>query len=362
MISKESYTKEWIERKVKEFPKKSPELIERVIMAFSLLEKIQLNGLKFIFKGGTSLLLLIKEAHRFSIDIDIIMPEKHINIEAILNKVLSDDLFFRFEEQKRSTSKDIPKAHYRFYYKSALNGSEYPILLDILFEENVYVETNALPIKSVFLLCEGEEVNVTLPSINCILGDKLTAYAPNTTGIRYGVGKELEIIKQLYDVSKLFNLFNNIDIVRDSFSEISTKELGYRGMNELTPDDVLDDIFYTSCIIAFRGAKKAEVFKELNTGVTKIKGYIYSENYILESGVLSASKTAYLSRLIKSGSNYIGERFDPKMDLSKLKINNEVFRKFDSIKKFSPEAFFYWYKAIELLNESESSEILKNLA
>lgn len=38
MISKLSYSREWLEKKVKQFPKKGPELIEKVIMAFTLLE------------------------------------------------------------------------------------------------------------------------------------------------------------------------------------------------------------------------------------------------------------------------------------------------------------------------------------
>ena len=84
---------------------------------------------------------------------------------------------------------------------------------------------------------------MSVPSINCILGDKLTAYAPNTTGIPYGVGKDLEIIKQLFDVSKLFDLYDNINIVRDTFKIIAEKELAYRGLESLSIDDVLDDIF-----------------------------------------------------------------------------------------------------------------------
>lgn len=49
---------------------------------------------------------------------------------------------------------------------------------------------------------------VTMPSVDCILGDKLTAFAPHTTGIPYNIDKELEIIKQMYDISCLFDEFN----------------------------------------------------------------------------------------------------------------------------------------------------------
>lgn len=233
--------------------------------------------------------------------------------------------------------------------------------MDILYEDNLYSETKIVPIESVFLHSEGENVEVTLPSINCILGDKMTAYAPNTTGIPYGAGKELEIIKQLFDVSKLFDLFDNISIVRDTFNVIAQKELEYRNKINLLPGDVLDDIFITSCVIAFRGAKRQDAFKELSTGVTKIKGYIYSENYILESGVLSAGKAAYLSRLLNSNTSDIGERFNPKLDLKSLLIPGGSFKQLNTIKKFSPEAFFYWYKAFELMEEGNLMETVENL-
>ncbi|MFA6681104.1 MAG: hypothetical protein WCS35_03650, partial [Sphaerochaeta sp.] len=60
---------------------------------------------------------------------------------------------------------------------------------------------------------EEPYVKETVPSVNCILGDKLTAFAPHTTGIPFGVDKELEIIKQLYDVSVLVDAHDNYDDV-----------------------------------------------------------------------------------------------------------------------------------------------------
>ena len=65
-------------------------------------------------------------------------------------------------------------------------------------------------ISSKFLKYDDVITKVHMPSINCILGDKLTAFAPNTTGIPYKVGKEMEIIKQLYDVANLFDIADNV--------------------------------------------------------------------------------------------------------------------------------------------------------
>ena len=42
-----------------------------------------------------------------------------------------------------------------------------------------------------------------------LLTDKLTAFDPHTTGIPLGQNKELEIMKQLYDVATLTELLVN---------------------------------------------------------------------------------------------------------------------------------------------------------
>ncbi len=70
MIEKTSYTKRWIEsfRENPDYNKTDPILIEKMIMALSLLEQLAINKLDFVFKGGTSLILLLDNANRFSID------------------------------------------------------------------------------------------------------------------------------------------------------------------------------------------------------------------------------------------------------------------------------------------------------
>ncbi len=90
----------------------------------------------------------------------------------------------------------------------------------------------------------------------------------------------------------------------------------------------------------------------MQTGIKRIKGYIFSKNYIVESAVNSASKAAYLSLLIKYGITDV-ERFNPKLDLREYVIEHPEFRKLKTIMKFDPEAYFYWYKSIELLENRE---------
>ena len=60
----------------KENPSADLQLLEKTIGALSLLESLVNEGLEFIFKGGTSLVLLLNDLKRFSVDVDIITRRK----------------------------------------------------------------------------------------------------------------------------------------------------------------------------------------------------------------------------------------------------------------------------------------------
>ena len=58
MINKESLNEKWIKDVAKK-QKSDPILVEKVIRALYLLETLKLTNLKFIFKGGTALMLML---------------------------------------------------------------------------------------------------------------------------------------------------------------------------------------------------------------------------------------------------------------------------------------------------------------
>lgn len=365
MIHENTFSKEWIQKKSVDYKrgrrKADPTLIEKVTKALHLLEGLVETDLEFIFKGGTSLLLLLNEMHRFSIDIDIIIEEQKDRVD--MNRILSEvveksSVFTHFEEDIRKGNHQVPKAHYKVFYISTLDEIESYILLDILFEKSHYVNLIKKNIDCKFIEFKEPQTYVNMPSSDCILGDKLTAYAPNTTGIPYSEGKELEIIKQLFDVANLFDVMEDVEIVSETFKLMAQQELIYRGIDkDFTYVDVLDDIFETSRIISERGGIEKDTFHDLQTGVNRIKDYIFSKNYILESAVNSASKAAYLSLLIKNDL-FDFERYDKRINLKDLVISNADFSKFKSIMKFDPEAYFYWYKSIEIISREHAEETI----
>ncbi len=97
MIAKESFSKQWIQKQRKQYPKADPQLIERQIYAFELVGLLTKSGKPFVFKGGTSLLLLLPTAHRLSIDVDIVGDFSFDE----LTTLLKGSMFVRVEEDER---------------------------------------------------------------------------------------------------------------------------------------------------------------------------------------------------------------------------------------------------------------------
>ena len=348
MISNQSRTKEWIIGIRANSPGRAPILIEKMIMALTLVENLRLSGLDFIFKGGTSLILLLGMPQRFSIDIDIVLTRDQ-NLDEYIQAVLDQGVFHRVEENKRAG--DLPKQHYKFFYNSVIQGKESHILLDILFEEDPYPTLQEVSIVSPLITVTGEITRVTCPALECLLGDKLTAFAPHTTGISYGVGKELEIAKQLYDVAILFDASTDVNLVGAAFENIALKQLSYRAMREQTSIDVLMDVFYTAVLIGMRGSSPSTEYAELLGGFKKLAAFVYSGFFSLDSAILCASKAAYLSALIANQKDSI-QRFENNQDISSWSIVNSDYSKLNKLKKTSPEAFYYFYLALDLLEIS----------
>lgn len=87
MISEKCTSNSWILEASAKNNKADKILVQKLIRALMLLEGLKESGLGFAFKGGTALMLLLNSAKRLSIDIDIIVPDKTIEIESLLNEI-----------------------------------------------------------------------------------------------------------------------------------------------------------------------------------------------------------------------------------------------------------------------------------
>lgn len=347
MINKETFTIEWILNLKNKLGKRvDPKLIEKVIWALNLLEQLKKNGLDFTFKGGTALLLATDVPKRFSIDIDIITEHSESDITVVLQKIVDENIFLSWEDDNnRKHNPDAPIGHFKTYYKSVVDGNIEPILLDLLYTPNPYPEVYEVLIKHPWISTSQDETIITMPTFDAILGDKLTAFAPKTTGILYTKNRPVEIIKQLYDIAFLFDNIANIEIVKSSYNKVVHEEIGFRKL-EIASTEVLNDTFQACYTLAERDLKSEE-FNHLQLGIKNFTNFVV-ERFGIDEAIIAAAKVAYLTILIQSEKTIKIERFKSALEIKDWIVEDEQFNKLNKLKKNNPEAFYYWFKALKL--------------
>ena len=347
MINPKSRTLEWITEAAHQLGVRDIALVEKTIRAFSLLEALARSGCPFLFKGGSSLMLHLNTSKRLSIDIDIICPPGTM-IENYLGQYAEEYGFGKVELVARISRTDVPKQHAKFYYEVSYpgNGGQDKILLDVLFEETHYSKIVLLPIQSPVLITDESMVMVNLPSHEDLLGDKLTAFAPHTTGIPFFKGEKkcsMEIIKQLFDIASLFDITDDLAITRETFVRFAAIELQYRHQNPDNIQQVLEDIYQTAICICLRGLKNPDEYKLLQDGINRIGSFMIGGKYTLDSAIVNAAKAAYLSKLLETGRNEIHHyNLDLLGELTDRVLQQPMPTKLNKLKKTHPEAFFYF--------------------
>lgn len=348
MLLHENYTKEHIDE-LRKRTGADPSILERTVFAFGLLEAIRSVGMPFIFKGGTSLLVLLDHPRRLSTDIDIIV-DKGTDVDDYINRAGRIFPFLSVEEHKRKGINDIEKRHFRFHFLSPRTEKEINILLDVVFEENPYLKISERPISSSLLLHEGENLLVQLPDKNCILGDKLTAFAPHTTGIPFGKEKELEIIKQMFDCWTLIQEMDDYQTISSVYNTISRIELGYRGL-EREPGDCLKDTIESCICIMGRGGIRPKDYAAFKVGIRSIQGHIFVGRINGENAATYASEVMYLAACLLTGQQEYIRIADPE-EFGDVRLKMKGIKKVTGIRNTNPTAYAYMVRSFQLLQDA----------
>ena len=82
-------------------PNASDVTIEKSIRALILLERLAASGLRFVFKGGTCMMLHMQDLRRLSVDIDIVCTEGMARIKPELDQIAQQAPFRPWNEHKR---------------------------------------------------------------------------------------------------------------------------------------------------------------------------------------------------------------------------------------------------------------------
>ncbi|MDP2237866.1 MAG: nucleotidyl transferase AbiEii/AbiGii toxin family protein [Bacteroidales bacterium] len=239
---------------------------------------------------------------------------------------------------------------------NVISNPEREFLLDVLFADNHYPTVIEKALVTEWLLQTNEPVIVRTPDINSITGDKLTAFAPNTTGVPYKMDKEKEIMKQLFDVGCLFNLLTDMEVFKKSYTESAIGEIAYRPERNIeSVEHVLRDTIETALLIARKDILKTEDEKtkyvEINTGINQFRHFVFLGRFdILEAQVASA-KAAYLAAIILTDYKEEFMMFSKEIPLADYLIKKADSNYLNKRLKFvsQGEALFYWFHTIKLL-------------
>ena len=340
MIDRRVYELEYIRGLQKRYSA-DPGLIERALYAFGLLEAIKSVGMPFCFKGGTSLMLIMEKPARLSTDIDILV-QPGTDVDAYIEKAARIFPFLDKEENIRKGKNGIIKRHFKFSYFSPVRKTELYILLDVVFADFPYARTVEKEIRNDLLLTTGENLTVQVPTADCILGDKLTAFAPHTTGVLLGTGRELEIAKQLFDTATLFDYLEDPELLSRTYDSAVREETDFRG-EKWTREDVLNDTIQACTSIISRGVMDKEDYAEYLRGIKSLKNHVLLRGYNTDDATWKACKVMYLASCLISGKpvKKIGE---PERYLSE-RLEGERYKRFVYVRKQDPAAYAFLVEA-----------------
>ena len=352
MIDVHCFEREWILAQRQKLGGVDPALLEKTILAFELLGQLALNELTFVFKGGTSLLLLLEEFRRLSIDVDIVCEEDERRQREIFDFVIPSSPFSHWAEDPRTPSQ-IPKKHYKFYFESQINRREDYVLLDVLKSKNLFPAVQETTIHFPFIRTR-KKVSVTVPTVDSLIGDKLTAFAPRTIGVPLDKRRSMQIVKQLFDLGELFLKAVNLKEIAASYKAFANMENTFRNTT-FSRQETLQDTINTCFLISQLDLKKSvenETTAILRRGIRQIGSHLIGVSFGLSQAKESASRLAFLAALLSLGDDVnlreMFYRVDLIEDIRDMRISG-ARALLNRLKAVSPEAFYYWRLADKYL-------------
>jgi len=177
-------------------------LCELVVHCLELVAQLVQAGVQFRFKGGNSLLVLLEDPQRFSIDVDVVTTASKESLIAEVEKITAEcELFTRYETRAPRTKPWLPMISFKLFFESQYQKPEDAfVMLDCVLEPPPYGGIGKL------VRCGAiytSDVHVEVPSISGLIGDKLLTIGPATLGIPLGRSKEAQRLKHVFDVSLL---------------------------------------------------------------------------------------------------------------------------------------------------------------
>lgn len=366
MISSKCFTGDFLSQQAKILQVQDPRNLEKCVLALELVCRLQREGLDFVFKGGTSLLLHCNPAKRLSIDVDILSLEPLQRFQEVLQKITRDAPFLRWDHQNHRDREAPPTKHFKAFYNSALKGEEESVQLDVICAENPYARTIEAPVNASFLEIH-EETRVRIPSASCLLADKIAAFAPTTIGYPYypivaatGLPTEprpIKVIKHLYDIGVLADLAADTGETITTYRNIHAEQIKFRGVDHSLEDTLRDTQMAAYHVCRIGGQKQNAANSEalahreiLTKGIAALGSHLFTEPFQRAEPQLAAAKAALTANMILHNakdfniSAFLSQSYNS-ADLKNAELTGPWEHISQPLKKGNIEAFRIWHQA-----------------
>ncbi len=370
----------------------NPALAEKAVHAIEYVAQLMGAGIPFIFTGGTAAqLLLAAGITRLSKDVDVIAPDgEPDDWRRVVRDIASrfgGDVYVAEEEHREHGGLSIPAIHFLVRYPTVFpSDTSADIELDVVFAP-IGFATQDTRLASPFYDTKVP-LAVHTPTVEGLLGGKLSALGPGTIGIpRDKPNFDVATGKQLFDVSRLFELATDLGAVAESYRAAYDQQISYHPA-EARPSleaTLADGLYALKLLAAMPGAKGpnpewAGDLGALSQAAPKLRGYVgdrerfdrvgarraaseVSLGLVLVRGILFGHQSASeaLARWAAHRARIGHERNDPaavRAAAERLRQVPWTERPHIHLKEFpqtvGPEALLYWDAAYRELRESDA--------
>lgn len=189
---------------------------------------------------------------------------------------------------------------------------------------------------------------VRIPTVEGLLGDKLTAISPKTVGIPLVRARAMEFMKQIIDLGELFNVSDDVGELERSFLKTLEVENGFRSARHAS-GDVIDDITeisfrYSQSLLRGSDNTFAEIAL-LNDGNARLANHLRAQ-LNPDAIKIAFARIAYVVSVLRQGG--AGKKLIRKVDLMAVKgcVFPERYKILEKLRAAVPEAYFYWAQAV----------------
>ncbi len=362
MISPRCFEESWIREQAAALRARDLRTLEKNILALELVSRLRRGGLEFIFKGGTSLALFFDPVRRLSIDVDILSLEPIERLKAVLDQATTDrPPFTGYEHQERRDREAPPTVHFKIPYTSALDpGGVHSIQLDVITAESPYAATEEKVLRASFFEIE-EEVQVTVPTADCLLADKLACFAPSTIGYPYqpiiartgapADPRPMKVVKHLFDVGELATSAGNLANAVQTYHAVHAEQVRWRG-GDWTIDQTLDDTQDAAFWVCRRDLMPPESHERIDffgNGIRALDSHLFNQPFQIAESRLAAARAAVVAEWIRQEQSdfdlpaFLAAEID--IEAIRDAILDGGWTNLNRLKKTDPKAFECWHQA-----------------